>query len=168
MADPVRPEVIDGQGIAIRPFEQSLPIALLKAREAAMRRFRPLLADHDLTEQQWRVLRALAATDGAAAVGEVAERTFLLAPSLSRILVNLEQRGLVERTTAEHDHRRVDLSLTTEGAALVRHIAPGSEAVYQHIEASFGAERLRRLLRELHDLAAIDLDAGDTTAEEAS
>jgi len=32
---------------------------LLKAREAAMERFRPMLREHGLTEQQWRVIRAL-------------------------------------------------------------------------------------------------------------
>ena len=79
----------------IRPFEQSLPMALLRAREAAMRRFRPLLAAHALTEQQWRVLRALTATDKAVEPTVLAELTFLLAPSLSRILSNLEGRGLI-------------------------------------------------------------------------
>ena len=43
----------------LRDFEQSLPMELLKAREAAMARFRPMLRSHGLTEQQWRVLRAL-------------------------------------------------------------------------------------------------------------
>ncbi|MFT5000920.1 MAG: hypothetical protein ACI875_001925, partial [Planctomycetota bacterium] len=37
--------------------EKSLPIMLLRAREAVMRRFRPMLRLHDLSEQQWRVLR---------------------------------------------------------------------------------------------------------------
>ena len=39
---------------------RALPIALLEAREAVMSRFRPMLATHDITEQQWRVLRVLA------------------------------------------------------------------------------------------------------------
>ena len=35
----------------------SLTLTLLQAREAAMAFFRPSLNQHDLTEQQWRVIR---------------------------------------------------------------------------------------------------------------
>ena len=35
----------------LRDFEHSLPMELLKAREAAMARFRPMLRDHGLTDQ---------------------------------------------------------------------------------------------------------------------
>lgn len=145
----------------MRPFEQSLPMALLRAREAAMRRFRPLLAEHDLTEQQWRVLRALTATDGPVEPTMLAELTFLLAPSLSRILSNLEGRGLIERSVAVHDQRRSLIELSADGRRLVRTIAPSSEAAYAKIEQRFGTGRLRHLLDELHDLA--DLDLGEPT-----
>ena len=36
---------------------KSLPIAMLRAREAIMLSFRPVLAKHGFTEQQWRVLK---------------------------------------------------------------------------------------------------------------
>ena len=146
-------------GDAMRPFEASLPMALLQARESAMRLFRPLLAEHDLTEQQWRVLRALTATDAPVDAGELAGRTFLLAPSLSRILANLEERGLIVRAVDPDDQRRALIALSDRGQAQVQAIAPESEERYASIEASFGADRLARLLRELHDLAALDLKA---------
>lgn len=141
----------------MRPFDQSLPMALLRAREAAMRRFRPLLAEHDLTEQQWRVLRALTATDGPVEPTVLAERTFLLPPSLSRILSNLEGRGLIERSVATHDQRRSLIELSPDGRILVRTVAPSSEAAYARIEQRFGTARLQHLLEELHDLAELDL-----------
>ena len=62
----------------LRQFEHSLPMELLKAREAAMAKFRPMLRDHGLTEQQWRVIRALADFDRIDA-SELARRSFLLA-----------------------------------------------------------------------------------------
>ncbi len=43
----------------MREFSRSLPMSLLRAREAVMRQFRPSLRNHGLTEQQWRILRAL-------------------------------------------------------------------------------------------------------------
>ena len=47
----------------MREFSRSLPMSLLRAREAVMRQFRPSLRSHGLTEQQWRILRALLAID---------------------------------------------------------------------------------------------------------
>ncbi|HWL45246.1 MAG TPA: homoprotocatechuate degradation operon regulator HpaR [Ilumatobacter sp.] len=140
----------------MRPFGESLPMALLRAREAAMRQFRPMLAGHDLTEQQWRVLRALAADEPADA-GHIADRTFLLAPSLSRILAHLSDRGLIERRTDAGDQRRSIVALTPAGWRHVAAVAPESEAIYARIEAAFGQARLRALLGELEALAAVDL-----------
>lgn len=155
--DSGRLDVLAGDAIGMRPFSQSLPMALLRAREEAMRRFRPLLAAHDLTEQQWRVLRALTAADGRLDLTGLAERTALQVPSASRIVANLEGRGLLERGSAEGDQRRASLGLSSSGRNLVRLIAPHSEAAYNRIEEEFGAERLARLLEELADLAALSV-----------
>ena len=149
---------------AMRPFFASLPMALLQAREAAMRLFRPMLAEHDLTEQQWRVLRALTATDAPVDAGALAGRTFLLAPSLSRILANLEERGLIVRAVDPDDQRRALIALSDHGVHQVRTIAPESEQRYAAIEAAFGTDRLAHLLDELHDLAALDLETAPQEA----
>lgn len=137
---------------AMRGFDRSLPMVLLQARETAMGLFRPMLAENDLTEQQWRVLRALASTDSPMDAGELADTTFLLAPSLSRILVTLEGRSLITRETPEHDRRRSMISLSTSGIELVAGIAPQSEAIYEELEERFGAERLMALIAELNAL----------------
>jgi len=124
-----------------------------------MQLFRPMLAEFDLTEQQWRVLRALSACDGPIEVTVLAERTFLLSPSLSRILTNLEERNLITRQTPESDQRRSLISLSDGGIELVTRVAPESERRYNAIEREFGSERLHRLLAELDDLAALDTGA---------
>ena len=82
--------------VPMRDFSRSLPMSLLRAREAVMRQFRPSLRHHGLTEQQWRILRALAAVE-TIEVTELARIAFLLGPSLSRILRDLEARQLIER-----------------------------------------------------------------------
>lgn len=136
----------------IRPFAESLPMALLQAREAAMRHFRPMLAEHELTEQQWRVLRALSADERALEVGEIADATFLLGPSLTRILSNLEKRDLVVRAAVQADARRASISLTAAGRRLVASVAPHSERIYAEIESDFGADELNRLITQLSAL----------------
>src|SRR6476619_6163164 len=84
---------------------RSLPVALTRAREAVMRYIRPPLREHELTEQQWRVLRALA-QDGPLEPTELAHLTYLLAPSLSRILRDLVDRRLIDRRLMKSDLRR--------------------------------------------------------------
>src|SRR6201982_2692041 len=86
--------------VPMRDFARSLPMSLLRAREAVMRQFRPSLRNHGLTEQQWRILRALTSVDEIE-VTELAHVAFLLGPSLSRILRDLEARPLIERKAAQ-------------------------------------------------------------------
>ena len=137
----------------MRDFDRSLPMALMRAREAVMRRFRPILAAHGLTEQQWRVLRALADADDSLSVGSLADATFLLGPSLSRMLTSLERRGLVSRAADLADGRRAEVAVTGTGRRLVAEIAPASEAQYASIEARLADGELDDLHRLLHRLA---------------
>lgn len=122
----------------------------MKAREAAMAKFRPLLRQHGLTEQQWRVIRALA-DFGPVDAGELAERSFLLAPSLTRILQFLDNENLIERATDSTDQRKSVVTLSTKGRQLFGRIAPESEALYADIEAAFGVDRLQTLYELLAD-----------------
>jgi homoprotocatechuate degradation regulator HpaR len=151
--------------IRMRSFDASLPMALLKAREASMRLFRPMLAEHGLTEQQFRVLRALASAETPLEIGDIASRTLLLGPSLARILAHLKRTGLVARRSVAHDQRRAEISLTTRGRRLVAEIAPKSEALYARIEEHMGGTKLQQLMRLLTQMA--ELDAGEAM-EEAS
>lgn len=115
-----------------------------------MARFRPMLRDHGLTEQQWRVIRALAALNNVDA-GELARRSFLLAPSLTRILQHLESEKLVSRASDANDQRRAVFALTAKGRRLFSEVAPDSEALYAEIEQEFGIEKLEALYRLLAD-----------------
>lgn len=133
----------------MREFSRSLPMALLRAREAVMAQFRPTLHAHGLTEQQWRVLRALTASPAPMRLGEIAEATFLHLPSLSRLAKTLEARGLLKRSTHAADLRAAQISLSRTGRALVGRIAPLSEASYAGIAEAIGEADLERLYRLL-------------------
>ena len=116
----------------------------LKAREAAMSRFRPMLRRHGLTEQQWRVIRALAAYQKIDA-SELARRSFLLAPSLTRILQFLERAKLIKRSSDANDQRRSVFALTGKGRRIYDEVGPDSELLYAEIENKFGANKLEAL-----------------------
>lgn len=135
----------------MRDYSQSLPLALLSARELVMSRFRPMLREYGLTEQQWRVIRALVDCPGIE-VTELAQRSYILSPSLSRILQNLEQRALIQRQALRSDQRRAIISIAPSGRRLFDTIAPHSEAHYAEIAAAFGANKLALLYELLGDL----------------
>ena len=134
----------------MRDFKHSLPMELLKAREAAMARFRPMLREHGLTEQQWRVIRALYEY-GKIDASELARRSFLLAPSLTRILKFLERKEIVRRSTDSNDQRRTVLALTRKGKRIYSEVGPDSEALYMEIEKDFGVGKLEALYKLLTD-----------------
>jgi len=139
--------------VPMREFSRSLPMSLLRAREAVMRQFRPSLRQHGLTEQQWRILRALAAID-AIEVTELARVAFLLGPSLSRILRDLEARQLIERRTDKADLRRAVVSISDKGVRLMEVVAPSSEAIYAEITKRYGVRKLSELQAMLGALEA--------------
>ena len=137
--------------VPMREFSRSLPMSLLRAREAVMRHFRASLRDYGLTEQQWRILRALAAID-TIEVTELAHVAFLLGPSLSRILRDLEARHLIERKVAKTDLRRGVVSISAKGLRLIEAVAPSSEAIYAAIASRYGLRKLAELQDMLHAL----------------
>jgi homoprotocatechuate degradation regulator HpaR len=137
--------------VPMREFARSLPMSLLRAREAVMRQFRPSLRSHGLTEQQWRILRALASID-AIEVTELARVACLLGPSLSRILRDLEASRLIARKIAKADQRRNVVSISAKGLRLIEAVAPSSEAIYAAITRRYGARKLAELQDMLHAL----------------
>jgi homoprotocatechuate degradation regulator HpaR len=117
-----------------------------------MARFRPILTAHDVTEQQWRVIRVLGEGSPLDAT-EVAERACVLAPSLTRIIRALEERKLITRSRDAEDGRRICLALSPTGLQLIREVTPETSPVYAELEAQYGRERIELLLDMLGDLA---------------
>lgn len=130
---------------------RSLPIALLRARECVMERFRPMLAQHGITEQQWRVLRVLAEQDWLEA-SRVAERACIMAPSLTRMVKLMGEAGYVRSREDDRDGRRLLLGLTKAGLVVIAEARPESSRIYADIEAAMGADAMELLLDSLDHL----------------
>ena len=136
---------------ALAHTRRTLPIALLRARETVMDRFRPLLHRLDVTEQQWRVLRVLDEAESMDA-SELAQGAAILAPSLSRILKTLEARGFIDMRKDPGDGRRTQIRLSAAGSAFLAKAAPESATIYAEIEAQVGQDRIEHLLDEIDSL----------------
>ncbi len=139
----------------MRKFEDSLPLQLLKAREATMQFFRPILNENALTEQQWRVLRALYAYDELESK-ELANHCCILSPSLTGILKRLEQQGYVVRRKSDEDQRRTLIKLSDMANELFQRLSPEVEARYKHFTDRYDEQKLKELMVMLKELSKIE------------
>ena len=138
-------------GRLLQPFPRSLPAILMRAREAVMTHVRPVLRTYDMTEPQWRVLRTLAANEEVE-VTQLAEMVFLLPSSLSRILKDLTDRGLIQRRTSTEDLRKGLVSISDQGLSMIEAANPETAMVTAEIERLFGSDRMGRLVGLLEEL----------------
>ena len=137
---------------ALRPLEDSLSISLLRAREAVMAHFRPQLLENDLSEQQWRVIRALAES-GELDAGTVAARSCIHPASFSRIVRSLQKRKILRTAQSRTDSRRLLVELAPLGRELFVKMAPVSEAIYRRLEETLGKSLIAntlQLVKQIH------------------
>lgn len=127
---------------------RNLPLQILQVRELVMGRFRPMLNEAGVTEQQWRVLRALLG-HGALEPRQIVEVCCLSSASLVGILVRMEDLGLITRKPVAGDQRRVSISPSAKGQRLAAKLAPQIDAIYAQIEAEMGADLVADLVRTL-------------------
>lgn len=132
----------------------SLTLTLLQAREATMAFFRPALNAHDLTEQQWRVIRILR-QQGELESHQLADQVCILKPSMSGVLKRLERDGLVARRKSPEDQRRIFISLTVRGQQAFLAMSEEMERNYQEIQRQFGADKLEQLMGLLNELKKV-------------
>ncbi len=138
-----------------RETTRALPIALLRAREVVMVRFRPFVASAGLTDQQWRVLRILNEF-GPLDPTQIAQHACILMPSLSRMLKSLEEAGHIARQGHPDDKRSTIISITRSAEKMLVRLAPKSNAIYEELERAYGKRKMRQLLDLLEDLALLD------------
>lgn len=138
----------------MRRFSQSLPILLLRAREVAVARFRPILYEYGITEQQWRTLRALDEL-GDLTGAVLAREAAVLAPSMTRILRRLSEDGLVRMARSRRDQRELKVKISSRGRRLVDRIGPLMEREYASICEQLGEEQLEALHSGLRELIAL-------------
>ena len=133
------------------PSRRNLPLLLLRSREGVMSHFRAILNQHGLTEQQWRVLRALL-DESPLEPRQICERCQLLSASATGVLARMEELGLVRRERMAEDQRRVRVSITPKSRALARRMAPRIDAQYRELEQALGPELLDQVYATLDQL----------------
>jgi DNA-binding MarR family transcriptional regulator len=121
-------------------------VLVLSAR--ANQRLNEMCAAHDITHQQYNVLRILR---GAHPVGhpryEIANRLIERAPDVTRLLDRLVRMGLVDRYWSEANRRESIARITPAGLALLATMEPKLKQVQEHILGGVAERDLRQLAR---------------------
>jgi len=105
-----------------RFVEDYLLYLLARASHQASSEFHALAKEHGVSLVEWRVLSYL--SDGPASIGELAAVTLLQQPTLTKVVDRMQRDGLVDRRPEPTDGRRVRVSVTPRGRALVADLIP--------------------------------------------
>ena len=131
-----------------------------------MQRFRPMLNGQGVTEQQWRILRALFNEDGLEP-RQLCERCLISSPSIAGVLARMEEAGLIHRERMDHDQRRVKVTLTAQAKAMGDSMAPEVERQYAELEQLVGVQALQQVYDAL-DTLLNSLGSADGTVADAA
>ena len=138
------------QGKPFRSRGQEVVVALLRTADLVRRTVGRALEPHDITLQQYNVLRILR---GAGEQGlptlEIADRMIEQAPGVTRLLDRLEVKGLVRRQRCAQDRRQVLCWLTPAGLELVERLDEPVDSADAEAVAMLTPEEQERLLRML-------------------
>jgi DNA-binding MarR family transcriptional regulator len=126
----------------------------MRAQRRARGRFNRTPAVPELSLSQYLLLEPLATAGEALPVGELAEAAGVAPPSATRMLDGLERRGLVERVRWTGDRRVVRVTVTEEGAALVRAKAARMHDARRDVFERLTPAERRSAARLLQSLAA--------------
>lgn len=138
------------------PFVPNYLLYLLAAAsEAASARFHSHVRTRGLRVPEWRVMACLTDTDGSM-VTELARYAMIEQSRLTKIIIQMDARGLVTRRSDPTDGRRVRVFLTPQGRALAGELVADARAHELELLKSFQGgdgseikETLRALIRHL-------------------
>lgn len=149
----------------IPEFNQSLPMLLNSTLDSIMPAYRDLFARHNLTEQQWRVLRVLWSEQRVTAA-DLSRLTLLSAPSLVGILDRLEGKQLIARVRSTTDRREVYIVTSAIGRELRDQIMPSVGSIHDDIRSRVSTQEWDAMVAILAKLSGNVNDA--TTADTGS
>ena len=139
-----------------KPFttlEQEVAVAFMRTADHLRRMKTGIFEAHDLTEQQYNVLRILrgAGKDGLCTLA-VADRLIEQTPGITRLVDRLESKGLVKRERAKADRRQVYCFITKAALELLALLDPEVEKSAKRAFSLLTKEEMRLLLKNLEKI----------------
>ncbi|MGD0366198.1 MAG: MarR family transcriptional regulator [Acidobacteriaceae bacterium] len=129
--------------------EEALFVQLQRAADLLARGPAQLLKDHDLSPNQYNVLRILRGAPDGLLCGEISARMITRDPDITRLLDRLDKRGLIARCRQHPDRRRVLVHIAPEGFRLLASLDRPVCDLHRRQIGHLGLRRLRELSRLL-------------------
>lgn len=127
-------------------MEDYLPYQLYRVTNRLNVRLQGRLKAIGINLSQWRVLSVLRSY-GTLTISGIVEYTLMEQPTVSRVVVQLEQDNMVSRSVSAEDSRMSDITLTAKGAEAFDTIR---ESAYRHEKMALeGLDE--SVLRTLHE-----------------
>ncbi len=104
-------------------LEGFVPYQLYRITNTLNQRLRSRLRGESISLSRWRVLGVLRAA-GTLTINEIADRTAMEQPTVSRTVTRLVRDGLLSRRASRQDSRFVEVSLTEAGRRAFEAIYP--------------------------------------------
>ena len=138
--------------ISLGTLDDAIGFHLRRAQDASFRAFASSAGRHDLKPGHFAALLVIVNNPGIGqgALGQAISRD---KSSVTPIIQTLFNRGLIDRQTSAVDRRRIQLSITPSGSALLRRLVPHVRAHDRKLDTIVGADKpmLLRVLRHIAD-----------------
>jgi len=125
--------------------EESVFVELLRIADRLSRAPAQMLKEHDLSPNQYNILRILRGAPDGLLCGEIAARMITRDPDITRLLDRLEARGLIARSRPDQDRRRVLTRIAAEGLALLNRLDGPICEIHRRQLGHLGRKRLTDL-----------------------
>lgn len=133
---------------------QKLGVNIIFTANWFTERFKQILDDYDITNQQFNILRILRGSKRPLSTLQIRDRMLDKMSDTSRIVDRLVKKELVEKTICEADKRLVDIRITDKGLALLLELDNRNEDTDSLLKGLNleEAQQLNHLLDKLRDM----------------
>ncbi len=140
------PEVVSAR-------EQLFGFIVEKTAKKMKLSFSRVLADNeaDITVDQWVIMNILH-DENAISQYQIAQRSYKDAPTVTRILDLLEQKGYIRRKPAKTDRRKFEIHLTENGLKKVKTILPLAQSFRQRCYAGLDINDLQQMEKTMNTI----------------
>ncbi|HEX4311032.1 MAG TPA: MarR family transcriptional regulator [Acidobacteriaceae bacterium] len=129
--------------------EEAVFVELARTVDLLSRAPAQILREHDLSPNQYNVLRILRGAPEGLLCGEISNRMISRDPDITRLLDRLEKRSLIGRCRDNPDRRRVHVRITDKGLAFLGRLDGPVCDLHRRQLGHLGQKQLRLLGRLL-------------------
>jgi len=142
-----------------RNEQQKMLINILYTNNWLINKIKKNLKPHNITHQQYNVLRILQGKSPAAcSAGEIKRVMLDKTPDVTRLIDRLLQKGFVSRCVCSNNRRQIDICITEKGRQILQVIRPEMDEMMQFTQQISEQEAIQisLILDKLRDSFADD------------